>query len=206
MSPSLTNTQTLSQVHFVFAASQALFHHNRLVAICLIHFVIISKCHWLRSRAKPLCQSFPLYTAQFKACQCRGKFHIIITRPFFQRCYECLWEGEKERKDWQERCNYFWRSLYYTWKDAVSEASRELHTGNRFVFPDEFFTAPLCLWGNQATQRHTTTVSMRDDVNAPVHMHMSHSYSRLVGLNCDDSPERHDHKCFIIKKRGNKKQ
>lgn len=31
-------------------------------------------------------------------------------------------------------------------------------------------------------------------------MHMSHSYPRLVGLNWDDNPERHDHKCFIIKK------
>lgn len=37
-------------------------------------------------------------------------------------------------------------------------------------------------------------------------MHMSHSYPPLVGLNCDDNPERHDHKCFIIKKKKKGKQ
>lgn len=46
---------------------------------------------------------------------------------------------------------------------------------------------------------------MRIDVNAPVQMHVSHSYPHLVGLKCDDNPARHDHKCFIIKKIREKK-
>lgn len=58
--------------------------------------------------------------------------------------------------------------------------------------------------GNQATQQHASTVSMRIDVNAPVHMHMSHSF-HLVGLNCNDNPERDGHKCFIIKTKGEEK-
>lgn len=129
------DTQTLSQVHFFFATLQTLFHHNRLVAICLIHFVIINKCHWLRSGDKSLCQSFLLYGALFRTCHCRGKLHIIITRPFLQRCYECLCVREEEReKGLTRKMQLFWRSLYYTWKDAFSEASWELHTGNRFVF------------------------------------------------------------------------
>lgn len=68
---------------------------------------------------------------------------------------------------------------------------------NRFVFSSrssQVFTALLRVQGNQAMLLHATAVSMRIDVNAPFHMHMSHSYLCLVGLNCDDSPERHDHK------------
>lgn len=34
-------------------------------------------------------------------------------------------------------------------------------------------------------------------------MHMSHSCGRLVGLNGDDNPERHDRKCCIKRKMGN---
>lgn len=103
-------TQTLSQVHFLFAASQTPFHHNRLVAICLMHFSIINKCHWLRSRDKPLCQGFLLESAQFKAFQCRGKLHNnYLTFPSkVLWVFVCVCEGgRKKRKDWQERSNYF---------------------------------------------------------------------------------------------------
>lgn len=130
-------TQTLSQVHFLFAASQTPFHHNRLVAICLMHFSIINKCHWLRSRDKPLCQGFLLESAQFKAFQCRGKLHNnYLTFPSkVLWVFVCVCEGGREEKEkgLTRKIQLFWRSLYYTWKDAVSEASWELHTGNRFA-------------------------------------------------------------------------
>lgn len=130
-------TQTLSQVHFLFAASQTPFHHNRLVGICLMHFAIINKCHWLRSRDKPLCQGFSLESAQFKAFQCRGKLHNnYLTFPSkVIWVFVCVWEGGREEKEkgLTRKIQLFWRSLYYTWKDAVSETSWELHTGNRFV-------------------------------------------------------------------------
>lgn len=128
-------TQTLSQVHFLFAASQTPFHHNRLVAICLMHFAIINKCHWLRSRDKPLCQGFLLESAQFKAFQCRGKLHNnYLTFPSkVLWVFVCVWGREEREKGLTRKIQLFWRSLYYTWKDAVSEASWELHTGNRFA-------------------------------------------------------------------------
>lgn len=63
---------------------------------------------------------------------------------------------------------------------------------NRFVFY-QFFTTVLGVQENQVMKQRATTISMRTDVNAPVHMHMSHSYLCQVGLNCDDKPKRHNH-------------
>lgn len=132
---------------------------------------------------------------------------IIMTWPLLQRSDEwvCVWSCLKrgEKKDWQEKIQLFWRSLYYTWKDSVSEASWELHTGKKICHLFRFFTAPLFAQGNQATLWQATAVSIRTDVNALVHIHMSRSCARLVGLNGDDNPERHDCKCCIIRKMGN---
>lgn len=52
---------------------------------------------------------FCFVTLCSKLADAEKKLHRIITKPFPQRCYErlCVREGEKKRKDWQERCNYF---------------------------------------------------------------------------------------------------
>lgn len=108
-------THKRTNTYFFFVPFQTHARHNQLVAICLIHSVIINKCHWLRDRDKPLCQSFLLYSNLFKTCQCKGKLHIIITKPFLQRCFKCLCmcEGERE-KGLTRKMQLFWGgSLLY---------------------------------------------------------------------------------------------
>lgn len=81
-----------------------------------------------------------LCSAQFKALQSAERLHNNdLTFPsegwWVHVCvYVWVKKGkEKEKKGLTRKIQLFWRSLYYTWKDSVSEASWALHTGIRFV-------------------------------------------------------------------------
>lgn len=169
----------------------------------MIHSAIINKRHWLRGGDEtPL--KFPCSVVHGSRLSSQRKDCIIMTWLFPQRADECMYvcmcgwrrEKKKKKKDWQVKSNYF-------------EGLSIIHEKTVFQRPPERCTRVKDLSSLPILHRssiRTTKIrpprgkrqaafSIRTDVNAPFHMHMSHSCARLLGLNGDDTPARHDHKC-----------
>lgn len=90
--------------------------------------------------------------------------------------------------------------LYYTWKDVISAGSWELHMGNRFVLSSN--SSQLFSSNKKIRPRSSMQLQLHWELMLMLQFTCTWAIqipSRLMGLNCDDNPERQNNKRFIVK-------
>lgn len=125
--------------------------------------------------------------SQWKDC-------IIMTWLFLQRSDECMHvcmcgrrREKKKKEDWQGKSSYFEGLSIIHEKTVFQRPPERCTRGERFVVSSDSSQLFYTHSENQATPWQATALSMWTDVNAPVHMHISHPCAQLLGLNGDDT-------------------